>query len=108
MKQVENAGAKIERILVCPHDLADNCECRKPKPGMILRLAAEYHLDLGKCWMVGDSLSDVMAGRAAGCQTAYLGSDECLEANVTAPSLREVVNLLLSAAPQRPHARHVN
>ena len=65
-------------IFVCPHhpdrgfpgEVAEykvDCDCRKPKPGMLLRAAERYNIDLSESWMVGDSESDMEAGRRAGC-----------------------------------------
>jgi D-glycero-D-manno-heptose 1,7-bisphosphate phosphatase len=96
LEQVESAGAKIERIVVCPHEIAEDCDCRKPKPGMILRLAAEQQLDLARSWLIGDSTSDVAAGRRAGCRTAYIGAADCAEADLSASSLDSVVDQLLA------------
>lgn len=62
------AGARIDQFLVCPHAPAAACSCRKPKPGLLLQAAAEYRLDLASCVFIGDSISDLMAGAAAGCQ----------------------------------------
>ncbi len=59
-------------IEYCPHDV-DECSCRKPKPGMLLALAARHDIDLGRSWMIGDSESDVEAGRRAGCRTIRVG-----------------------------------
>ena len=50
-----------------------NCDCRKPKPGLILKAAQEHNLDLKKSFFVGDSLTDVQAGKAAGCKTVLIG-----------------------------------
>ncbi|MHB2036716.1 MAG: D-glycero-alpha-D-manno-heptose-1,7-bisphosphate 7-phosphatase [Nitrososphaerales archaeon] len=50
-----------------------DCDCRKPKPGLILRAAREYDLDLKKSFFVGDALTDVQAGKAAGCKTVLIG-----------------------------------
>jgi len=55
------------------HELTDACECRKPKPGMLVELARTLELDLAQSWMIGDSPSDVAAGAAAGCRTALIG-----------------------------------
>ena len=59
----------LQEILVCFHDDADGCECRKPRPGLLLRAAEGYGLDLARSFMVGDRWSDIEAGRAAGCVT---------------------------------------
>jgi D-glycero-D-manno-heptose 1,7-bisphosphate phosphatase len=62
----------LDALVMCPHDNADNCQCRKPKPGMILTLAGLYDIDLSKSIMVGDRLGDIEAGRAAGCRTVFI------------------------------------
>ncbi len=68
-----HAEVALDDVLVCPHDDADRCECRKPKPGMLVQLAAWYGLDLGRSFMVGDTWKDVEAGRRAGCRTIRVG-----------------------------------
>lgn len=71
-------GAAWDAIYHCPHHprgsgvsnaFVRDCDCRKPKPGMLLQAARERSLDLGRSWMVGDGVVDVAAGRAAGCRT---------------------------------------
>lgn len=62
----------IDRIELCPHGQGDKCDCRKPKPGMLLRAAEACGIDLGKSYMVGDRASDVEAGKAAGCKTVFI------------------------------------
>lgn len=65
-------GAHITDIYYCPHEIRANCPCRKPKPGMLLRAAEAHGLFLTDCWMIGDSPSDIAAGRSAGCRTALV------------------------------------
>lgn len=71
-------GAYLDEIYFCPHhphkgyegevvDLKIECECRKPKPGMLIQAAEKWNIDLGKSYMIGDSDVDVQAGEAAGC-----------------------------------------
>jgi D-glycero-D-manno-heptose 1,7-bisphosphate phosphatase len=67
-------GTDVLDILYCPHD-RDECDCRKPKPGMLLTAARRHGIDLAASWMVGDNEKDVEAGRAAGCRTIRV-SDE--------------------------------
>ena len=78
-------GAYLDALYYCPHhphagypgevpELKIDCGCRKPKPGMLLRAAEEYHIDLSASWMAGDGERDVGAGLAAGCHTALIGS----------------------------------
>jgi D-glycero-D-manno-heptose 1,7-bisphosphate phosphatase len=66
-----NAKAKadlaIDGVEVCYHDEPDRCECRKPNPGMLLRAAKQWNIDLPRSFMIGDRESDVKAGCAAGC-----------------------------------------
>ena len=79
---------KIDKIFFCPHQKSDNCECRKPNPGMLLEIAQEYQVDfkLNSIHFVGDSLSDLLAAKSVGaipvlvktgkgCHTMH---DECI------------------------------
>lgn len=65
-------GLGLLDILYCPHD-RNACDCRKPKPGMILEAARRHEIDLSQSWMIGDSPSDAQAGKAAGCRTILVG-----------------------------------
>ena len=62
--------AKIEKLKA-------KCECRKPKPGLLLRAAQDMDIDLSQSWMVGDGLTDVKAGKDAGTRTILLGRMKC-------------------------------
>jgi histidinol-phosphate phosphatase family protein len=66
------SGVRVLKTFVCPHGPADNCECRKPKPTMILQAAKEFALDLEHTYMVGDRQSDIMAGVNAGARTVFV------------------------------------
>ena len=68
----ERFALDVLDILYCPHDHGQ-CECRKPKPGLLLEAARRHGLDLAQSWMVGDAASDIEAGRAAGCRTVFVG-----------------------------------
>lgn len=79
-------GAYIDGIYFCPHhphkgyegevaELKIDCDCRKPKPGMILKAAQDFNIDLSQSWMIGDSENDVKAGLAAGCKTVLISSE---------------------------------
>ncbi|MCU1293456.1 MAG: gmhB [Bryobacterales bacterium] len=70
------AGVSVGATLYCPHAPEDDCECRKPRPGLLLRAAAEHELDLSSSFMVGDKESDWEAGVAAGCTPILLASEE--------------------------------
>lgn len=83
-------GLTLLDIVVCPHD-ENECSCRKPSPGMILSLADKFNLDLAGSWMVGDSETDVEAGRRAGCRTILVASDAGgSRADVWIPSMTQL------------------
>ena len=80
-------GAYLDGIYFCPHhphkgyegeipELKFECECRKPKAGMLLKAAEELNIDLSRSWMVGDGENDILAGKAAGCRTALIGEGD--------------------------------
>ncbi|MGQ9889303.1 MAG: D-glycero-beta-D-manno-heptose 1,7-bisphosphate 7-phosphatase [Aggregatilineales bacterium] len=66
---IAEAGGHITRVYYCPHDARDNCDCRKPKPGMLLRAQREYGVDLTRSFMVGDAWTDVEAGLSVGARS---------------------------------------
>jgi D-glycero-D-manno-heptose 1,7-bisphosphate phosphatase len=63
----------LDAIEVCEHDDQQRCDCRKPKPGMILRAREKFGVDLAGSFMVGDRWRDIEAGRRAGCRTILIG-----------------------------------
>jgi D-glycero-D-manno-heptose 1,7-bisphosphate phosphatase len=69
---IQKAGGRIDGVFMCPHAPQDACECRKPKPGLILQAAQSLSIDLSRSIMIGDALSDLKAGQAAGIQTRIL------------------------------------
>jgi D-glycero-D-manno-heptose 1,7-bisphosphate phosphatase len=88
----------LDAIKVCFHGQADHCDCRKPKPGMILEAATDLGIDLQKSFIVGDRTSDVEAGRAAGCATVFidLGYEPAPSAaNHVVHSIAEAANLII-------------
>ena len=86
-------GAEISAFHYCPHELDEDCGCRKPAPGMLLHAADGLDLDLAASWMIGDSQSDVDAGTGAGCRTVGLG-EGLKGATATAGSLAEAAELI--------------
>ncbi len=74
---VQAAGGRIQDIFFCPHRPDQNCACRKPKPGLILRAAHQYNLDLARTVMVGDNVKDIQCARNAGCGRAVLVRTGC-------------------------------
>jgi D-glycero-D-manno-heptose 1,7-bisphosphate phosphatase len=85
--EVAVAGGAIVGIAYCPHRPDEACHCRKPAPGMLRSLATKYRLDLSRCLMVGDSCSDLLAGKAAGCRTALVLTGQGHEERLRAQSL---------------------
>jgi D-glycero-D-manno-heptose 1,7-bisphosphate phosphatase len=68
----------LDEIVICPHDDADGCDCRKPKPGMLIDAARRHGIDLQQSYLVGDRWRDIGAGQAAGVRTIFIdrGYDE--------------------------------
>ncbi len=97
-------GAYLDGIYFCPHhphkgyegeiaELKINCECRKPKPGLLLQAAKDFNIDLSQSFMIGDSENDILAGIAANCRTGYIGEEEFGQ-NVTGSSLLNIITKL--------------
>jgi D-glycero-D-manno-heptose 1,7-bisphosphate phosphatase len=97
-EEFARAGADISEIYYCPHDISEMCLCRKPHPGMLLRAAREFNIDLQVSWMIGDSPKDVQAGERAGCHTVLLGSHAIAARASSRPTL--LAEDLASAANQ--------
>jgi len=101
MHELLRQEVPIDRIEICYHVDQDNCSCRKPKPGMLLRAARDLRIDLANSWMIGDRWRDVAAGRAAGCRTVFVdyGYDEPRpdRPDFVVRSLAEAVPLVLNA-----------
>ena len=70
--RIVEAGGRIDGVFMCPHAPQDDCDCRKPRPGLLFQAADALAIDLSSSWMVGDALTDVMAGQAAGVKRAAL------------------------------------
>lgn len=98
-------GAYLDAVYFCPHhphkgyegerpELKFDCECRKPKPGMLLKAAQDFNIDLAQSWMVGDGENDIKAGQNAGCRTALVGNGAYGQ-TVTVSSLKNFVEQYL-------------
>ena len=98
----------LDDILVCPHDDADACACRKPLPGLLLEAADRWSVDLSASVMVGDRWRDVEAGRAAGCATVFIdrgyAEDRPVAPDAIASDLPDAVSHILALA-HSPHSR---
>jgi D,D-heptose 1,7-bisphosphate phosphatase len=100
-------GAFIDDIFFCPHhpdkgfpgekiEFKIECECRKPKPGLILQAAGKYNIDLTRSFMVGDSMADVQAGNLAGCKSVLLSTETSKDAQTTSATLLDFFNSFIS------------
>ena len=72
LKLVEAAGGKIDNIYYCPHTPNDNCECRKPKPGLFNKILTDYSFAISDVYAVGDSLRDLQAAYSSGIRNLFL------------------------------------
>ena len=99
---IVNSGGRVDGFYLCPHTPEENCACRKPRPGMLLQAQRELNIDLASSWMIGDALTDLQAGAAAGVKKTLLvltgrGAKQAQEhnlrgvANLT-EALREILN----------------
>jgi D-glycero-D-manno-heptose 1,7-bisphosphate phosphatase len=70
--EVLKAGGRIDAFYHCPHDWDEDCECRKPKPGMLFQAQRDFHLDLSRTFFIGDDERDAQAAEAAGCPSVLV------------------------------------
>jgi D,D-heptose 1,7-bisphosphate phosphatase len=100
-------GAYLDAIYYCPHhphkgyegevpELKIDCDCRKPKPGLLLRAAEVFNISLEDSWMIGDGENDIKAGKAAGCRTALIGSEDYGQ-DIGGASLLEIIEAMIGA-----------
>jgi len=89
---VEAGGDRVDAFFFCPHhpnatwpEYRLECECRKPRPGLLLRAAAERGIDLSRSYMVGDRITDIIAGQRAGCKTILVESGRHLDPPIESP-----------------------
>jgi D-glycero-D-manno-heptose 1,7-bisphosphate phosphatase len=100
---------QIKAVEVCEHDDGDNCDCRKPKPGMLLRAAERDHIALSESFMIGDRWRDIEAGRRAGCRTILIGNgygDELRSTpDTVVATLSEAADWILAQSPRRKNKK---
>ncbi|MCW4117019.1 HAD family hydrolase [Aurantimonas sp. MSK8Z-1] len=94
----------VDEVRVCTHTRADACDCRKPRPGMLLDAARDAGIALADSFMIGDRDSDVAAGRAAGCRTIFIDLGYTAEPapdqpDWTVASLQQAIAIILSQRP---------
>jgi D-glycero-D-manno-heptose 1,7-bisphosphate phosphatase len=97
------AQISIDAFKVCYHDDADECDCRKPKPGLLERAAVELGLDLASSFLIGDRWRDIEAGRGAGCRTILVdwaySETEALRPDARVGSIMEAAEWILTRVP---------
>lgn len=86
----------LDDIFVCLHKRNDGCDCKKPKPGMIIQAAGKFGIDLANSYVIGDSEADMLAGRAAGCKTIIInyGYNKDTVADIRVNNLFEAVEII--------------
>ena len=98
MNRLLKSEVKLDDIFVCYHDDLDNCECRKPKPGLLLDAGKKWNINLNKSYMIGDRWKDVQAGINAGCKTIFINNNykenKEVKANFTTDTLLSAVHIL--------------
>ena len=92
------ANLSVDEISICPHDDIDNCNCRKPKPGMLVDAAKRFEIDLTTSFLIGDGWKDMEAAKNAGCMgilidTLYNKGVDCFR---RVQDIREAVNIILN------------
>ena len=117
---LNDAGIQLDGFLHCPHHPegrviahAISCECRKPKPGMLIQAAKQWHINLSRSWMMGDILNDVEAGSRAGCKTVLInngGETEWIggqfrEPDFTAADIEQAADFILKTEYERELGR---
>lgn len=115
-RELKLQDAKIDGVYFCPHLDLHNCNCRKPKPGMLLQAQKEHNIDLKNSYVIGDMLRDLAAGKEVGCttilvKTRHAGKDTGvkLEPDFVADDVYEAAKLILrhenEKLPQKEIAR---
>lgn len=112
-KDLEKAGARLDAIYYCPHHPEEGCECRKPKPTLLLQAASDLAIDLGQSYVIGDREMDMEMGRRGGCRASLLvweGGEEAghgrLEDRPTFGSVLEAVRWLIRHEEQERREKH--
>ena len=75
---LEKYDTSFDGVYFCPHIPSENCECRKPKPGLIVQAVTDFQIDLSQSYMIGDSETDVQAATNAGCKGILLKENQTL------------------------------
>lgn len=68
-EEIGRSGGRVDGVYCCPHRPDEDCQCRKPKPGLLLRAARDRNIDLSRSILIGDAMTDIQAGKLVGCRT---------------------------------------
>lgn len=103
INKIQENGAQVDGVYMCPHHPDDQCNCRKPKPGLLLQAVNELSLDVSRSWMVGDAWSDLLTGQAAKVRGAIMvktgrGSEQMLQPQPKELGVFHLVKDVLEAA----------
>lgn len=101
-RRLADKGILIDAWYFCPHGPEEDCDCRKPRPGMILEAAEKLNIDLSRSWIIGDKTSDIEAGKASGLKTilvrtGYGGAEtgaRDVNPDFTASGIREAIDYI--------------
>ena len=108
VETIRSQGGRVNGSYLCPHHPDDNCECRKPRPGMLLQAADELGLDLGRSYFIGDAITDMQAADAAGVRGILVltgrGQNQAREASAPLPwpiasDLESAIDYILNKRP---------
>lgn len=101
--ELEKDSVALDAIYYCPHEVFENCPCRKPQPGMIREASLDFNVDLAASYMVGDSWKDVSAGRNAGVATVRISQEPDDSADLVFLSLLDFARYLEAMENFQPH-----
>lgn len=90
MRELSAVGGYVEEIFFCPHHPNENCNCRKPKPGLFYQMTEKYNFELAGTYFIGDSLTDVEVARVVGCIPLLVLTGKIKEELTEHPTLQNV------------------
>ncbi len=107
MHQTLTSSLPIDDVFVCYHDDADDCACRKPKPGLLFEAQRKHNIDLSRSFVIGDRWRDIDAGHSAGCKTilidyGYRERKPAQPPEATVRSLREAADWIMNSSLKEP------
>lgn len=91
-QELASVGGYIEEIFFCPHHPIDNCECRKPKPGMLNKIQDKYDIDFKDVFYIGDSLVDIQVAKMVGCKPILVLTGNGKKTLAENPELSQIEN----------------